>query len=440
MVNQFRVGADHARRLTMQTTRIERGAGSTPRRVPGFVVPAVIFGLVVMSVLSIAALRGATDQQRSANAYRGSTSAFYAAESGLRYVVGNWTTIVAATSPTVSSLSPGDSVVRTVSGSTWIDLGNHGGSYRTVIHRVDNISAGTQKVFLVVVQGRGDNKNTGQRALEAVISYTPVTTSMWNNAMLAAGDVVFGGSGSWADSYSSLNGPYNAATADSNATLRMNGDITLNSATVVKGNVVTHGTSPSTGTATVTGGITTGAATQTVPGVIPCPSGGYTPASALPSLGSSTYSSGDLIVKPSGLTLTGSSYYFHSLKVTDQLYISGTSHVDIYVEDYLTVSSGSAINNNSKLPGNLTIWACGSATKPGDFSMTGGGLGYYALYAPDRKVVVGGAGDMWGAVIGNNISFTGGSKFHYDKSLAGGSSPTTGYALISGGWVELTLY
>src|SRR5437867_2594893 len=135
------------------------------RKRRGFVVVAVIFALVVMSVVSVVALRTSTDERRSVLAYRGSTAAFYAAEAGLRYTLGSWPV---TTSPAISALNSGDSVVVTSGGSEWVPLGNNAGSYRTMIHRVDNA---TTKVFLIVVQGRGPDKLSGQRALEAVVSY-----------------------------------------------------------------------------------------------------------------------------------------------------------------------------------------------------------------------------------------------------------------------------
>jgi len=388
----------------------------------GFVLPAVVFGLVVMSVLTVAALRTSSDTSRSTRAFLDSGLALYAAEAGLRQTIASWPGGVA-------SMNPGDSLVAASS----TQLAN-GTTYRAVIYRTDSLQG---QVYLVVVQGRSAGSTPSERIIEAVIA--SATTSVFNQALLSGGDLKIGGSGGIADSYNSSNGAYNAATADSGATLRANGNVTVNSADTVKGNIIQAGTSPSVSGVTITGGITTGSAAITMPPIVTCPTTGYTPASSLPSPLPShvTYSSGDLIVS-GPLTLTGGPYFFHSLKVSDSLNITASSHVDIYVEDYLTVSSGGLVNNNSRLPGRLSLWACNTAAKPGGFSLTGGGSGYFSIYAPDRDVVVGGGGDFFGAAIGSTISFTGGSRFHYDRALGAGAG--SALTLITGSWAELTLY
>jgi hypothetical protein len=401
----------------------------------GFLAPAVAFGMVMMAVLSVAALRMSTDELSSVRGFKESTAAFYAAEAGLRKTLGSWP---GSTSPAVDALSTGDSVVVSVSGSQWVSLGAQAGFYRTVIHRIDN---GGVKVFLVVVQGRGQSKLTGQRVIESVVTYATGSTSIWVNAIWAGGDVVYGGSGSFADSYNSNNGVY-GGNVDSNLVMRLNGNITLNNDTKIYGSITTHGTNPSVGSATITGGLTTGAATQTMPPVDSCPTTGFTPATGelSPSVDSHimTYSSGDLIVK-SGETfaLSGTSYFFNSIKAAGTLYFTSTSHVEVWIKDSFETGSSGSINTDMS-PTRVTFRACGAPAKPGVFTVGGGSNAYFAMYAPNRDVKVQGGGDFFGAVIGSNVTINGGSKMHYDKALALGSGLT--YALISGGWVELTLY
>jgi Tfp pilus assembly protein PilX len=50
----------------------------------GFVLPVVVFGLMLMSTLAVVAVLTAGDEQRSSRAMHESSQAFYAAEAGLQ--------------------------------------------------------------------------------------------------------------------------------------------------------------------------------------------------------------------------------------------------------------------------------------------------------------------------------------------------------------------
>ena len=56
------------------------------------------------------------------------------------------------------------------------------------------------------------------------------------------------------------------------------------------------------------------------------------------------------------------------------------------------------------------------------------------MYAPNHDVVVGGGGDLFGAIIGGTVTASGGSHLHFDESLAnqGGTQLTS----LAGGWAE----
>lgn len=121
----------------------------------GFVLPVVIFGLVIMSTLAVAALLTAGDEQKSARAVMESASAFYAAEAGFNELWAAWP------DTQVLGLEPGDT----------LDLGwralDHGASYRAVVYRVDN---GGQKMYELTVEGRGGGPLGGQRMLGLTIA------------------------------------------------------------------------------------------------------------------------------------------------------------------------------------------------------------------------------------------------------------------------------
>ena len=124
----------------------------------GFVLPAIMFVLVVMSAVSIGVVMTAGDDREASHGARESGRAFYAAEAGLNAVVGEWDDSLA------SLLAPGDSVVKTV------DL-IEGSSYRAVIQRWDN-GAGSQPMYSVRVDGRGPDAQ-GVRTLRVLMTIQP---------------------------------------------------------------------------------------------------------------------------------------------------------------------------------------------------------------------------------------------------------------------------
>ncbi len=93
----------------------------------GFALPIVVFALVVLGVIGVAALQSTRDELLSAQAVSNSSQAFYAAEAGLHTAVSNWDqdamdTLVA---------NPGDSLV-----GSWTTIENRC-SYQLVYRRID---------------------------------------------------------------------------------------------------------------------------------------------------------------------------------------------------------------------------------------------------------------------------------------------------------------
>ena len=147
----------------------------------GFALPAVIFALVLMSTVAVAALLTAGDEQLSSRAVRESSGAFYAAEAGLNVVWAAWPDSL------VDLLEPGDST-----DLGWQTLDN-GASYRGVIQRYDN---GGQPVYGLRVEGRGAGPLGGQRVLSFAL--TRVSTSVTLNvpgAFNMAGNATIGDDG-----------------------------------------------------------------------------------------------------------------------------------------------------------------------------------------------------------------------------------------------------
>lgn len=123
----------------------------------GFALPAVIFALVIMSVLSVAALQTASDDRLSSRGIREGGLALYAAESGVNWVLNTVADSVAAT------LGPGDSV-----DLGWQGLGS-GSSYHAVLYRYD-MDDGGQELFGLRVDGRGAVPLGGRRVVSVALT------------------------------------------------------------------------------------------------------------------------------------------------------------------------------------------------------------------------------------------------------------------------------
>ncbi|MFL5467576.1 MAG: PilX N-terminal domain-containing pilus assembly protein, partial [Gemmatimonadaceae bacterium] len=83
--------------------KVRQRGGSIVRR-DGFVLPTVVFGVTLMSIIAVAAVSTATDERRAGRAVRESTLAEYAAEAGLRQTYGAWPKVQ------VNAMLPGDSL------------------------------------------------------------------------------------------------------------------------------------------------------------------------------------------------------------------------------------------------------------------------------------------------------------------------------------------
>jgi hypothetical protein len=395
-----------------------------PRR-NGFALAAVLFGLVVMSIFATATLRTSTDEATSVRSFRESGAALFVADAGLRQTIGNWPSAVA-------TMNAGDSL-----DLGWQTLSNRG-RYRAVIHQVD--AGGGPPMYLIVVQGRGAGIAAGQRTVVATLAGAVL---FGNGGIVANGNVSLTG-GSNTDSFNSANGPYNAATADSAGSVVSNGNVTMsNAATIIRGNLTVRGTLSSS-LSTVTGTTATGAPLTELD-TLACPSGGYTPASDMPSAPGLSYNAttGVLTIgawhgTPQNFTLTGSSYYFSSVTIGggSTLTFTGSTHTDIYISNTLDTGGGSIVNTSQNST-NVSIWACGTSSSS-QWRLTGGTSAYFAVYAPTHDIVVSGSGNLYGAIVSKAYTASGGSAVHYDKALASMRTPSVN--VVPGSWAELTSY
>jgi hypothetical protein len=129
----------------------------------GFVMPAIILTMIVLSALAVAAVLMSSDERSSASAMLESAAAFYAAEAGLNQVP----SIVSDVG--LGALQPYET----------LDLGwrtlEHGASYRAIIRRLDE-GIGGQTLYRLTVEGRGEGPRGGQRIVSHAFSYSPYPT------------------------------------------------------------------------------------------------------------------------------------------------------------------------------------------------------------------------------------------------------------------------
>jgi hypothetical protein len=119
----------------------------------GFVLPVVVFGLVLLSMIAVAALLTASDESKSSRAMSLGAAAFYAAEAGFQETYARWSEIA----PIVDTLSPGGYVEL-----PWQEVLG-GARYQATVFRWDN--GGGRPLLELVVKGRGRERNSGQRVL-----------------------------------------------------------------------------------------------------------------------------------------------------------------------------------------------------------------------------------------------------------------------------------
>ncbi len=127
----------------------------------GFVLPVVIFTIVIMGVMAVAALRTSADGHLASQAMRASGGAFYSAEAGLYRVLGELADPTNTLDSSVQALAAGDSLVLPLSTLT------NGASY---LPRIVRLSSGIQPMYLLAVTGRGPGAVRGERLLRMVFT------------------------------------------------------------------------------------------------------------------------------------------------------------------------------------------------------------------------------------------------------------------------------
>jgi hypothetical protein len=281
------------------------------------------------------------------------------------------------------------------------------------------------------------------RVLSQHLFITPGGPSLFTGVG-AAGTMTLSGSAA-IDSFDSRNGSYGGANIGSEAPVFANADINL-----AGGMGKIHGTASATGSIILPDWAQYVAPDTWVTGE---KNGGTDPTQLLPKSVpddlASKSSSGSLILNNiASQTLGSGDYRFNNLKLSSasnlsigagsrifvdgDLIINDNSVMDLLGEVTFYVSGSVQVNNsarvnNGELSGrtnpastDLTIICTGNA--PVKFTGAGGHRFIGAVYAPNSEVRVEGSSEIFGTIVGNNVTIDGNTRIHFDAALASGGS------------------
>jgi hypothetical protein len=120
-----------------------------------------------------------------------------------------------------------------------------------------------------------------------------------------------------------------------------------------------------------------------------------------------------------------------------------------YTSANVSISSSISNLNGSAYSDSVQVWGTNTTVGAQSIGLNGGGTLSAIVYAPYANISVNGGasgsnrGDIYGAFVGNVVTFTGNDSFHWDESLAelkaGGTfMPTKWRELVSDNDREVT--
>jgi hypothetical protein len=161
----------------------------------GFVLPIVIICLLLMGLMSVAAMLTADDEIRSGRAMHKASAAFYVAEAGLNEVFSKWPDYQTG----IDALMGGDSLVL-----DRVTLPT-GDTYQAVIYRWDD---GVQPIYELVVEGRAGGPSGSLKRLSYTLTSAPggpgsvyTLGECCEGAATVRGEVIVDGSGTALNGY-----------------------------------------------------------------------------------------------------------------------------------------------------------------------------------------------------------------------------------------------
>jgi hypothetical protein len=233
--------------------------------------------------------------------------------------------------------------------------------------------------------------------------------------VLCAREGVMLSGGAVTDSYDSREAPYSIATAGHHGDVKSNRDITVSGVgTLVKGDAAAGGTVSTSGGAAIIGDATNNALPLGFPPAIPCgppfsSGAGVVGGSYDPSTGQLRGTGSDAIILANG------TYCFSSVELTGNSSLTVNGPITLYLTAPSSFAAGGIINTTANAE-SLKIVSSFSSSELG-ITVSGGAQVYMTLYAPNARVEITGAGDLYGAIVGRSIANTSGARFHYDRKL-----------------------
>jgi hypothetical protein len=118
-------------------------------------------------------------------------------------------------------------------------------------------------------------------------------------------------------------------------------------------------------------------------------------------------------------SLPGGIYVFNNFSAGTGSKLSFGGPTTIYCYGNFNMTGQTVTDSN--LPKNLKIIMCPGPTglPPGSLSITAGASLYADIYAPQSDVRINGGGEIYGSVLGLNVTLSGNGGIHYDLSLKG---------------------
>lgn len=211
------------------------------------------------------------------------------------------------------------------------------------------------------------------------------------------------------DSFDGSSGPYSAGTAGSRGDVGANDDIELSATgALIDGNAtaVDNINRP----AQVTGNVVQGAQPEILTSVPAC-----SPYSTSAGIIAGVYNAatGDLTDDGGSLELAGGTYCFGNITVNPgAIWIVNAATTVFATGDVLI--GGDGLDNATQQAINFDLRVSGNNVR-----IQSSPTAYVRVYAPDADVRLYGGIDIYGAVVGDDVTLENLTRFHYDQSLAG---------------------
>lgn len=117
------------------------------------------------------------------------------------------------------------------------------------------------------------------------------------------------------------------------------------------------------------------------------------------------------------LVLTASTGSALDVTGNASIIIPDSSSLVVYVEGNAKIA-GNGLANANRRPVSCQIWGTSTSPAGQSIQIAGNGALQSVIYAPNATTTINGNGDIMGAVVARDITFTGNAAFHYDESLA----------------------